>query len=126
MANEFTDTEIERFIFNEKEIVKEDLGKSYNDFLLKQYSIYMELTDKQGSKRDTQNSFFLALHTLIISAVGFSIYYLSAAIYFPIILSLLGLCFAASWQKFIITSRILKNVSYRLIHIFESMLEIDG
>ncbi|MFC1537628.1 hypothetical protein ACFL4P_02250 [Gemmatimonadota bacterium] len=99
MSTRFSDEEIIQLLFKDEEKIKETLGDAYFDFLQKQYSIYMDLTDKQGAKRDTQNSFFLALHTLIISGIGFCIHYLSDAVCFSIILSLLGLFFAATWQK---------------------------
>ena len=126
MVKQFSDEELILLLFKDDSKVKEILGNNYFSFLLKQYTIYMDLTDKQGSKRDTQNSFFLALHTLIVSGIGFCIYYLPDAVYFSIILSLLGLFFAATWQKLIITSRTLKDVAYRLINIFESRMPISG
>ena len=126
MNKHFSEKEIEHLLFKDENKLKELWGDAYFEFLLKQYCIYMDLTDKQGSKRDVQNSFFLALHTLIVTGIGFCINYLSDAIYFPIILSLLGLCFAATWQKLLVTSRVLKDVSYRLIHIFESRMPVSG
>ena len=126
MDNRFSDKELEKLLFKDENKLKEIWGVNYCDFFLKQYSIYMDLTEKLGTKRDVQNSFFLALHTLIITGIGFCIYYLSDAIYFPIILSIIGLCFSAAWEKFIVTSRVMKDVAYKLIHVFESRMPVSG
>lgn len=45
--------------------------EQYQNHILEQYKIYVEMADRISSRRNLANVFFLTLHTSIIAAVGF-------------------------------------------------------
>ncbi|MBN1593567.1 MAG: hypothetical protein JW941_10035 [Candidatus Coatesbacteria bacterium] len=47
---------------------KEDYGPEYTDHLFQQYKLCIEMADRVSSRRMLANSFFLAVHTAIVTA----------------------------------------------------------
>lgn len=54
------------------EIYQKD-KKLYQEHLLEQYKLYVEMADRVSARRSTANVFFLSLHTTILTAIGFSV-----------------------------------------------------
>ena len=53
---------------------KEEYGWQYRDHLLKQYEIYVNSLNHTGNLRHKLNSYFLTLNTLLLTAIGVSLY----------------------------------------------------
>jgi hypothetical protein len=98
--------------------------EQYYDHLLEQYKIAVEMADRVSARRNLANTFFLTLHTLLITAIGF-IFEKGPKIsdpwlnIFPLI-SLLALCYV--WWRMIRSYRQLNTAKYRVIGEFETRL----
>jgi len=55
-------------------IKKEEYGEKYRDHLLEQYKIYVDSLKHTGDLRHKLNSYFLTLNTLLLTAIGASLY----------------------------------------------------
>ena len=126
MESKYSDEQILKLMFENEKEIKENLSDIYNSFLLKQYEIYMDIAEKQGSRRDIQNNFFLSIHALILAGIGFCLNYMPSEVVFIILVASLGLCITWSWHKFIISSKTIRDVVYRLIRVFESRMPVKG
>lgn len=76
---------------------------SFNQMLIAQYKIYIEMYDRHSARRSLANTFFLTLHALIIGALGISLhnhtsYAQVGLLAFPLI-GLLVLCYA--WWRLV-------------------------
>ena len=52
-------------------VKKEQYGNDYSLHLLEIYKIYVEMTDRISTRRQSANSFFLSINTLLIALVGY-------------------------------------------------------
>lgn len=98
--------------------------KQYQEHLFEQYKIFVEMADQVSTRRNLANTFFLTLHTLIISAVAFS-YEKGPRItnrwlnMFPLI-AVLVLCY--TWWSLMKSYRQLNKVKYKVIGEYERRL----
>jgi hypothetical protein len=88
-------------------------NESFQNLLMEQYKIYVEMTDRISSRRNWTNIFFLTLHAIVVGVMGLS---LSRSPYIPQIglllmplMGLLVLCYAwgrlAQWYRHMLTTR---------------------
>lgn len=101
-----------------------DRDGKYQDHLLEQYRLCVEMADRVSSRRNLANTFFLTLHTLIVSAIGF-FYDKGPAltqkwvIIFPLA-AILALCY--SWWRLVKSYRQLNTAKFKVIGEFEKRL----
>lgn len=96
----------------------------FQNHVLEQYKMYVEMADRISGRRNLANVFFLTLHTTIIGAIGFvfgKIEYINALwmTTFPL-LAILILCFV--WWRLIKSYRQLNTAKYIVIGEFEKKL----
>lgn len=48
-------------------------NESFQNLLIEQYKIYIEMTDRISSRRNWTNIFFLTLHTIVVGMMGLSL-----------------------------------------------------
>lgn len=96
----------------------------YQDHVLEQYKIYVEMADRISARRNVANTFFLTLHTAIIGSIGFAFgkgFKLidQNFIIFPL-LAVLALCYA--WWRLVKSYRQLNTAKYKVIGELEKRL----
>ena len=101
-------------------------AEQYYEHVMEQYKLYVEMADRTSARRNSANTFFLTLHTLIVSAVGFTYEKGPQTTtpwvnIFPLIV-LLGLCYF--WWQLIISYKRLNTAKYQVIGDFESRLPV--
>lgn len=107
-------------------VVPPGYGKNsvYQDHLLEQYKLYVEMADRVSSRRNLANTFFLTLHTAIVAA-GAVIYGKGFIIenkwwlVFPLV-AVEALCF--SWWQTVKSYRQLNTGKFKVIGEFEKRL----
>jgi hypothetical protein len=105
------------------EISPEQYGdvKQYYDHLLEQYKLYVASAESTSNKRGLSNTFFLTLHTLIITTLGimyengYTVH--SKLIIIFILIALLALCWV--WIRMNISYKQLNNAKFKVIGAFE-------
>ena len=112
-------------VLNEK-ITPDNYGdpKQYHDHLLEQYKLYAATAESISARRGLSNTFFLTLHTLIITAIG--TFYENGyhpepkgIVILPLI-AFLTLCWA--WWRLNTSYKQLNNAKFRVIDAFEQQL----
>jgi hypothetical protein len=104
---------------------KDTYGGDFQDHLIEQYKLYVELADRISARRMLANSFFVGLHTALITAftvllkekvLASSI--LGMASFFTVIL----LCLV--WWFVVISYRQLNAGKFKVVHALEQMLPV--
>jgi hypothetical protein len=98
-------------------------AKAYQDAVLDQYKLYVEMADRISQRRGLANTFFLTLNTAIFTAVGVFWKDRPAAqawwLVFPLLV-VLGQCFA--WFYLVRSYRLLNAAKGRVIGALEERL----
>jgi hypothetical protein len=104
---------------------KETYCSHYDSHLFEQYKMYVEMADRLSSRRMLSNSFFVGIHTALITAFTVLLKedILSCSIvgYAPFIAVLL-LCFV--WWRILYSYRQLNSGKFKIIHELESRLPV--
>lgn len=104
---------------------KETYGQEYDKHLFEQYKLYVQMADQISSRRMLANSFFLGVHTALVTAFTVllkeKILVCSMMGYFPFIAVFL-LCYM--WYKVIKSYKQLNSAKFKVIHLIESRLPI--
>ncbi len=107
---------------------KDEYGSSYQDHLLEQYKMYVEMADKISERRASANSFFLTVITVLISIMGivsgFGIQVVGVLRFWITIVSIVGLILCYSWYRIIESYRQLNGGKFKVIHIIEKKLPL--
>jgi len=100
-------------------------GSEYKMHLFEQYKLYVEMADRISARRMQANSFFIGVHTALITAftVLMKEKVLSASIVglAPFIAVVL-LCFV--WWRVVYSYKQLNSVKFKVVHALEQMLPV--
>lgn len=101
----------------------------YQSHILAQYQLCIEMADRISQRRNLANTFFLTLHTLLISAVGFTLKVFEPfkqelgaekwAVAVPLA-AVLALCYY--WWKLVRSYRQLNTAKFKVVGEFEAKL----
>lgn len=107
---------------------KDEYGSGYQDHLLDQYKLYVEMADKISERRANANSFFLTVITALISIVGIVSGFGTQAIgvfsFWITIVSIVGLILCYSWYRILESYRQLNSGKFKVIHEVEKKLPL--
>jgi hypothetical protein len=95
--------------------------------LLDQYKLYVEMADRISSRRQTTNSFFLALNSAIISIGGYTAVKEGPAVPLGLIVltAVAGVMISALWLRLILSYRDLNSAKFEVIHAIEKLLPVS-
>jgi hypothetical protein len=106
---------------------REEYGDNYHEHLLQQYKLYVEMADKISERRQSANSYFLTVNSIIVSLLG-ALCGLGLAsqcpnwrCFLPLI-CLLGIIISIVWATLILSYRQLNSGKFEVIHMMESQL----
>ena len=113
----------------EKELIRnteEEYGSRYQDHYLDIYKIYVENADRISSRRQSANSFFLTINTVIVSFVGYvqldKTQVFNAAFYWVVGVAGMVLCFL--WYRLVKSYKDINTGKFKVIHEIEKRLPI--
>jgi len=98
--------------------------EQYNEHVLQQYKICLEMADRISARRSLANTFFLTLNTLVLGVAGYT-FEKGPAVPNPwvnIFPLLLGLWLCAIWYMLIRSYRQLNTAKFRVIGEYEKRL----
>ncbi len=103
---------------------EEQYGHDYRAHLLEQYRLYVEMADKMSERRQSANSFFLSVNTVIVGLVSY--FTLNdacrrlVALLSPINIAGLVICY--TWYRLMRSYRDLNTAKFKVIHELEQEL----
>jgi hypothetical protein len=95
------------------------------NMLIEQYKLYVDLADKVSERRNNANTFFLTIHTAlltVLTAFIAGIFEYNVSYGWIIIPATVGLVFSLSWHRLIKSYKELNKGKFALIHQIETYL----
>jgi len=108
---------------------KAEYGDEYDDHVLQQYLLYVQMADKVSERRSQANTFFLTANTAILSALGIVTALFPAKsvagglLAFLVLLTPLLLCYA--WLRIVGSYQHLNGGKFMVIHEIEKRLPLS-
>jgi len=104
-----------------------EYGEDYHKVVLEQYKLFVEMTDRISSRRQTSNSFFLSINTALIALIGYSEIksLFSLPNYLNFIIATAGMILCYSWFRIIRSYKDLNTAKFKVIHEIEKLLPIS-
>jgi len=104
---------------------KEDYGDEFQDHLLEQYKLYVEMADRISIRRAQANKFFISLLSGLLAVLSIAtnkgiLTEMHNALFLAV--SLLGLILGTLWYVTINSYRQLNSAKFKLIHEMEQYL----
>lgn len=96
----------------------------YQNHLLEQYKMYVEMADRISSRRNLANVFFLSLNTTLITVIGIALEKMTLKLSFEITLMLIISfeCVCVVWWWLLRSYRNLNSAKYKVIGNLEKQL----
>lgn len=104
---------------------KPSLTEHESNLLLEQYKLFVEMSDKVSERRHQANTFFLTVHTALITALTGFLSLTQATINhygWILVASVAGVVFCFTWRQLIISYSQLNRGKFKVIHILEKHL----
>lgn len=102
---------------------KEEYGPEFEQHLLEQYKLYVEMADRISARRMMANSFFLGVHTSLLTLFVLFVkgdQRETMIIWQVPLVALILLCFV--WWRLVYSYRQLNSGKYKIVHKMEQML----
>lgn len=111
---------------NLKGCSKDEYGDNYRPHLLEIYKLYVEMADRISARRQSVNSFFLAINTAIVALIGYvqlgNTAQAGSSFYWLVALAGIVLCFL--WYRILRSYRDLNSGKFKVIHEIEKYLPL--
>lgn len=101
---------------------KKDYGDNFNAHLLEQYKLYVQMADNISSRRQSANSFFLAVNTTIVALVGYLKLGSKESDFFNWMIPVAGMILCFLWYRLIRSYKDLNTAKFKVVHEIERKL----
>ncbi len=102
---------------------EKEYGTSYKTDVLELYKIYLEMTDRISSRRQTANSFFLTINTAIVGVVSY-VHLGSKSNSFYWFVGIAGVLLCFTWYRLIRSYKDMNSGKFKIIHEIEKLLPL--
>lgn len=102
---------------------KEAYGSEFDKHRFEQYKLYVEMTDRISARRMLANSFFIGIHTTLITV--FTVLLKEKLLipnFFVLIPLLVAMLLCLIWSRVIDSYRQLNSSKFKVVHLLEEML----
>lgn len=97
----------------------------YPDHLFDQYKLYIEMTDRISSRRQTTSSFFLSINIALIGFFGYSIVNGPFPDFFFSLITGVGIGLNYLWYRFSRSYGVLNTIKFKIINMLEKRLSLN-
>ena len=91
------------------------------DHRMEQYKLYLEMADRISARRQTANSYFLTLNTVLLSLVSYLSLGTEQKKWYWLV-AIAGIVLSYMWYRLIRSYRDLNSAKFKVIHEIEAML----
>ena len=103
----------------------EEYGEAYKSHYLEIYKLYVSSADSTSSRRQTANSFFLAINTGLLAFLGYTKPFFGQPVgRLVLLVSLAGIVLCYSWHRLIKAYKGLNSGKFKVIHLIEENLPL--
>lgn len=104
----------------------EEYGEDYHEHLLRQYELYANSINIVSDLKHKVNSYFLGIHTILITAVGISV--TKDFILYPntwhIVIPIIGIFLSIVWWYTSRSYKEINRVKFKILHCIEERLPL--
>ncbi len=119
MQNGIMGAEIKKSLFPTEE---GDYGSDYRTHYLEVYRIYVERMDAVSARRESANTFFLSLHTVLIGVMG---YVGNSEVFMKMMVGVVGCILSYFWYRLLLSYRSLNAAKCDVILEIEKKLPLS-
>ncbi|MBL4761470.1 MAG: hypothetical protein JKY93_02070 [Gammaproteobacteria bacterium] len=101
---------------------KNEYPDSYHDHAFEQYKIYLEMADRISSRRQSANSFFVTINTVLVTLAGYAKAATSTDTFFYAVTSIAGVLICYIWYRLVLSYKNLNSAKFKVIHAIEADL----
>lgn len=101
---------------------KDEYSNHYDAHAFEQYKIYLEMADRISSRRQSANSFFVTINTLLITLSGYAKAATNAETFFYVMTSLAGVLICYVWYRLVLSYKNLNSAKFKVVHAIEREL----
>ena len=110
------------------QVTRDQFGDRYDDILLAQYSLYVEMADRISARRHSANSYFLAVNSLLVALSGFLASQLEGERWtrdsLAALIPLAGIVLCLVWYYLIRSYRQLNTAKFKVVHEIEALMHL--
>jgi hypothetical protein len=117
--------QINRKLYESRSVSEYESTNSYNTHLLEQYKVYLASAEKISDRRQTANSFFVTLNTVLVSLISYLNPSTSNSSQMYWIVSLAGIAICFMWYRLVRSYKDLNSAKFKVIHEIEKNLPIS-
>lgn len=102
-----------------------EYGKNYQEHLLEQYKLFVQMADNISERRSKTNTFFLSVNSFLLTALGIFtkiILDVDVGLWWLYVASAGGIIFAITWYVLIRNYKKLNSGKFEVIHELEKKL----
>ena len=107
---------------------KEQFGDRYDEIVLEQYSLYVEMADRISARRHSANSYFLAVNSLLVALSGYLASQLEGGAWTKdspaTLIPLAGIVLCIVWFYLIRSYRQLNTAKFKVVHEIEALMPL--
>jgi len=104
-------------------VPKEDYSGEYQKDILELYKMYIEMTDRISSRRQTANSFFLSINTALVGLVSYiQLGNKNDSLYW--VIGIAGIILCLTWHRLIRSYKNMNTGKFNIIHEIENLLPL--
>jgi hypothetical protein len=104
---------------------EDEYGPEYKSHFLEIYKTYLEMADRISSRRQSANSFFLAINTAVVGFIGYVQLGAEGGSAYYYLISLAGMVLCYFWYRLVKSYRGLNSGKFKVIHKLEKNLPIS-
>jgi len=106
-------------------------GAEYQNHLLEQYKLYVQMADKISERRQSANSFFLTVNTVLVTFLGLVAspdvgdnpgLVASPPLPWVLVVAVAGVVLCYSWYRLVRSYKDLNSGKFKVVHAIESRL----
>lgn len=106
---------------------EKEYGNDYKKIVLEQYKLFVEMADRISSRRQSANSFFLSINTVLITVIGYSVIKPTEVlpVSLNIVAAIAGMILCYTWFRIIKSYEDLNTAKFEVIHEIEQLLPLS-
>jgi hypothetical protein len=113
------DNDVKKILFAKTE---KSYGASYKEHCLEIYKMYVERADAISSRRESANTFFLSVNTVLIGLVGYLDTSQECA---KLAIGVAGILLCYFWYRLLLSYKGLNTAKFQVIHEIEKKLALS-
>jgi hypothetical protein len=121
--------DLDKFLFS---VPAKEYGEHYQNHLLEQYKLYVQMADKISERRQSANSFFLTVNTAVLAFLGIVVIpavdgnslgaLASRPLSWALVVSAAGITLCYFWYRLVRSYKGLNSGKFKVVHALEARL----